>query len=97
MMRVLTTLSVLLMLASAFTLHVTNYRTRQLERDVSQLERQREKLVEEIAILRADRAFLARPGRIEAAARALGMRPADIGQLPRQTDASKVSAIGTPK
>lgn len=91
MLKALTTLSVLMMLASAFGLHIINYQTRQLEQQVRGREQAREKLVEEIAILRADRAFLARPGRIEAAARELGMRPADIGQLPKSGRGSHVA------
>jgi cell division protein FtsL len=94
MMRFLTTLSVAAMLISAIALHMINYQTRQLEQDVRRAELKRDKFLEDIAILRADRAFLARPARIEAAARILGMRPADISQLPPRVDGNRISHLG---
>lgn len=96
MFKSLTMLSVLAMLASAFALHLINYQSRQLEQQVREKEQFREKLVEEIAILRADRAFLARPARIEAAARSLGMRAADSHQLPHGKNGDRVSKLGSP-
>ena len=83
MLRIAATLGVVAMLAAAFALHIVTYKTRALVREVRQAEGERDKLREEIAILRADKAFLARPGRIEAVAREFGMRPARIDQLPR--------------
>lgn len=83
MLRILAALSVVMMLVSAFALHAINYQTRQLEQTLRTKEILRDQIVEEIAILKADQAFLARPVRIEAAARQLGMRPADVDQLPR--------------
>ena len=82
--RALTTLVVLAMLLAAGSLYVVNTNTRGLERDVRKLEREKSALREQIAILKADRAYLARPVRIEALARGYGMRPATNSQLPRR-------------
>ncbi len=84
MLRALMTLSVLAMLLAAGSLYVVNTNTRGLEGDVRKLEREKMALREQIAILKADRAFLARPIRIEALARGYGMRPATISQLPER-------------
>jgi len=68
---------------SAATLYAVNYRTRGLNHDLKQAHRQLEALDEEIATLRAERAFLARPDRIAKEARALGMGPASGTQFMR--------------
>lgn len=67
-------------LASAFALYAINQDTRRLAAEVSRKERERERLAADIDVLRAERAFLARPSRIEPLARAIGMQPA----LPQQ-------------
>jgi cell division protein FtsL len=64
-----------LTLASAYVLYAEGTRTRRLEAQVQAAERHRDRLEAEIAVLKAERAFLSRPARIEPAARALGLRP----------------------
>ena len=68
-----------LTIASAYFLYAESVDTRRLEARVQMSERLRERLENEIAVLKAERAYLSRPGRIEPAARALGMRPAAAG------------------
>jgi|LNFM01.1.fsa_nt_gb cell division protein FtsL len=63
-----------LTLASAYFLYAESSATRRLEAQVHAAEHRREKIEADIAVLRAERAHLARPGRIEPAARALGLR-----------------------
>lgn len=69
-----------LTLAAAWTLYAEGSATRRLEAQVQAAERQRERLESEIAVLRAERAWLSRPARIEPAARALGLRPPVAGE-----------------
>lgn len=69
-----------LTLASAYTLYSEGSATRRLEAQVQAKERHRERLESDIAVLKAERAFLARPSRIEPAARALGMRTPAAGE-----------------
>jgi cell division protein FtsL len=66
-----------LSLAAAYQLYAENIETRRLEQQVQSAERQRDRLENDISVLRADRAYLARPARIEPAARALGLVPPD--------------------
>lgn len=61
---------------SAVALYANTYRTRQIELELQAAEQKLEALVREVATLKAERAYLARPERISDAARALGMRPA---------------------
>ncbi len=63
-----------LTLASAYFLYAETSATRRLEAQVQAAEQRREKLESDIAVLRAERAHLARPARIEPAAKTLGMR-----------------------
>lgn len=67
--------SFFVMLASAFLLYGLNYDTRRLEARVQAQERDVEAARADIAILKAERAHLARPERIEALARAQGLAP----------------------
>ena len=71
-----TSSAIILTLVSAWVLYSESTATRRLEQQVQGAERQRERLADEIAVLKAEQAYLARPSRIETAARALGMRPA---------------------
>jgi cell division protein FtsL len=82
-MRPLTIASLFLALASAFLLYGLNYDTRRLAAEVSQQERQAEKTRADIAVLKAERAHLARPERIEPLARAQGLEPAAGHQFKR--------------
>ncbi len=68
-------------LTSAFALYGINYDTRQLERRVQATERAIKIARRDIAVLKAERAHLGRPERIEPLARAQGLRPATERQL----------------
>lgn len=72
--------TVLLAVASAFVLYAVTYETRRLEHHVSAQVRTIEKTRLDIAVLRAERAYLARPDRIEQLARKIGLAPIE----PRQ-------------
>lgn len=74
-MRLSLVASFFVMLASAFLLYGLNYDTRRLEARVQAQERDVEAARADIAILKAERAHLARPERIEALARAQGLAP----------------------
>ncbi len=69
-----------LTLASAYFLYAESSATRRLEAQVHATESRREKLEADIAVLRAERAHLARPSRIEPAAAALGLRLPTAGE-----------------
>lgn len=85
-MKIVLTISVLLMLASAFALYAVNYETRNLEAAVTAREKAIEQAERDIAILKAERAHLARPERIGNAARALGLVPAQRDQFTGYVD-----------
>jgi cell division protein FtsL len=70
-----------LTLASAFLLYGINYDTRLLEERMRAQERAIEDARSDIAVLKAERAHLARPDRIAPLARAQGLRPATDRQL----------------
>ena len=68
--------AIALTLIAAGVLYTESAATRRLEQEVLGAERLRERLESDIAVLKAERAFLAQPAKIERAARAFGMRPA---------------------
>ncbi len=74
-MRILNVVAVLLAISSAFLLYGLNYDTRMIERSLQARERDAERARADIAVLRAERAHLARPERIEPLARGLGLEP----------------------
>lgn len=80
-MRMLILGSLVLTLASAFLLYGINYDTRLLEERMRAQERAIEDARSDIAVLKAERAHLARPDRIAPLARAQGLRPATDRQL----------------
>lgn len=80
-MRALTVSSILLALASAFLLYGLNYDTRRLAAKVHTQERAADAARGDIALLKAERAHLSRPERIEPAARAIGLAPATESQF----------------
>jgi cell division protein FtsL len=82
-MRFITTTSVFLALASAFLLYGLNYDTRQFEARVQEEERAVAKARSDIAVLKAERAHLTRPERIEPLARAQGLAAATDQQFAR--------------
>jgi cell division protein FtsL len=81
MLRTLNLLLGAAALAGAFGLYALKHDTRQLDLKVQADERRLERLQDDIAALKAERAFLARPERIEAAARRQGMAPVQPGQV----------------
>ncbi len=72
-------------IASAFVLYGLSYDTRLVEERVHAREELAARLRSDIAVLKAERAHLARPERIETLARAQGMRPATDRQLAQDT------------
>ena len=70
-----TALAIAQTLACACGCYSINYDTRGVEQRVQALERAVKKAANRIAVLKAERAYLARPARIEPLARALGMQP----------------------
>ncbi len=74
-MRIVNIAALLLALASAFLLYGLNYDTRMIESRLQSREREAERARADIAVLRAERAHLARPERIEPLARGLGLEP----------------------
>jgi cell division protein FtsL len=75
MHRAINWVLMLLTLASAFALYALKYDTRRLEARVQAQERQLEKAQADVAVLKAERAHLARPERLEPLARELGLAP----------------------
>ena len=80
-MRIIILGALILAIASAFVLYSSNYETRQLEASVAEQERAIDKARSDISVLKAERAHLGRPDRIEPLARALGLGPASEQQL----------------
>ena len=96
-MHTLTIAACFLALSSAFLLYGLTYDTRLIEQRVQASERAAERARSDIAVLRAERAHLARPERIEPFARAQGLRPTDPRQFtgrpasPRLADADSAN------
>lgn len=80
-MRILIGLAIAATLSSAFVLYSVNHETRELAEAVRNREKAIEKSLRDIAILKAERAHLARPARIAREARALGLEPARQDQF----------------
>lgn len=74
-MRLLMLSSAFLALSGAVLLYALNNETRSLESRVQAQEREVGTLRSDIAVLKAERAHMARPERIEPAARAIGLEP----------------------
>jgi cell division protein FtsL len=70
----------LLICASVLALYSIKYDTRQLEARVLAAERRLEKAEADVVVLAAERAFLARPERLEPLARKLGLAPISARQ-----------------
>jgi cell division protein FtsL len=62
-------------LAAAFALYAIKYDTRRLEIRVQAQERALEKAESDVTVLKAERAHLARPERLEPLARLIGLAP----------------------
>lgn len=80
-MPTLTLAAFFLALSSAFLLYGLTYDTRLIEQRVQAAERAAEHARSDIAVLRAERAHLSRPERIEPIARAQGLRPTLMPQF----------------
>jgi cell division protein FtsL len=80
-MRTLTFAAALLALSTAFLLYAVNYDARRLEAELQRREREGERLRGDIAILKAERAHLGRPARIQPLARAQGLLPLSPRQI----------------
>lgn len=93
-MQTLTLASACFALASAFFLYGLTYDTRLIEQRMLAAERTAERTRSDIAVLRAERAHLARPERIEPFARAMGLRPTEADQfiVPRLANADASAA-----
>ena len=82
-MRSATVSAVFMAIATAFLLYGLNYDTRVIEARVQAAERAAEEARGDIAVLKAERAHLARPDRIESLARSQGLRPPTEKQFAR--------------
>lgn len=80
-MRLLAISSIFFALSSAFLLYALNNETRQLEIEVQQKERTAAAARSDIAVLKAERAHLARPERIAPFARELGLVTPEPAQI----------------
>lgn len=89
MPRLAAVAAVLLAVASAFVLYAVTYETRRLEQHVAAQARAIEKTRLDIAVLRAERAYLARPERIEEMARKIGLGPIEPRQYELSTPAGE--------
>lgn len=83
MLRIVNAILAVAVMAGAAGLYAVKTDTRRLEAHVQAQERTHERLVEDIAVLRAERAHLARPERLEKFARQIGMQPLQERQLIR--------------
>jgi len=92
-MRIVNLAAFALALASAFLLYGVNYDTRLLEGRVQGQERSIDEARNDIAVLKAERAHLARPERIEPIARGLGMQPAAERQLASSPEEAMTRAL----
>lgn len=86
MPRLAGTLAMALALGCAYGVYAISAKTRHLQREVSALERERDRLVEEVQVLRGDRAYYARPARIEPLARLQGLAPLRPDQIITRTE-----------
>ena len=75
MLRFLTLGAILLTMASAVLLYVTATETRHLAKLEKSQKKEKVKLMRDISVLKAERAYLSRPERMTKYARQLGMRP----------------------
>jgi cell division protein FtsL len=95
-MRTVNLVLLILALASAFALYVLKYDTRRMELRVQTLERSLDQVREEIGLLKAQHAHLARPERIGPLARALGLAPIETRQYLRVEAPATSPAAGRP-
>jgi cell division protein FtsL len=89
-MRLLNVTAFFFAIASALLLYGLNYDTRRLEAEVQAKERLADRARDDIAVLKAERGALARPDRIDAIARQLGLSPPRVDQF---VNGREVSAL----
>jgi len=89
-MRLLNVTAFFFAIASALLLYGLNYDTRRLEAEVQVKEQLADRARDDIAVLKAERGALARPDRIDAIARQLGLSPPRVDQF---VDGREVSAL----
>lgn len=89
-MHPLTVSAAFLAISSAFLLYGLSYDTRQLEARVAAQEREADRAQSDISVLKAERAHLARPDRIEPLARAQGLVPLTDQQIADQGPESSI-------
>ncbi len=94
MQRAINWVLMLAALAGAFALYAVKYDTRRLEAKVQAQERALEKAENDVTVLMAERAHLARPERLEPLARDLGMAPISGGQFLRIESPPSAAAPG---
>ena len=73
-------------MVSAYGLYAISVSTRRIESQVHALERERDRLTSELQVLKGDRAFHARPERIEPLARLQGLQPLKPDQIITQSE-----------
>ena len=86
MLRMFMFLGAITALLAAFALYTVNYQTRLLADHNQRMEDETVIVKRDISILRAERAYLMRPERIEPLARKLGMQPVDGRQFIRHDE-----------
>ena len=89
-MHPLTVSAAFLAISSAFLLYGLSYDTRQLEARVAAQQRLAERARSDISVLKAERAHLARPDRIEPLARAQGLAPLTDRQVADQASEQSI-------
>ena len=85
MLRFLAFAAIALALTSAFGLYTVNYQTRHIAVEVQGKENRKTKLTSDIAVLKAERAYLGRAERIGPEAQSIGMRPTGGNQYVSRT------------
>jgi cell division protein FtsL len=89
-MRLLNVTAFFFAIASALLLYGLNYDTRRLEDEVQAKERVAARARDDIAVLKAERGALARPDRIDAMARQLGLSPPRVDQFVNGREVSEL-------
>jgi cell division protein FtsL len=90
-MRLLNVTAFFFAIASALLLYGLNYETRRLEAEVQSKERVAERARDDIAVLKAERGTLARPDRIDALARQIGLAPPRVDQFANGREVSELN------
>jgi cell division protein FtsL len=90
-MRLLNVTAFFFAIASALLHYGLNYETRRLEAEVHSKERVAERARDDIAVLKAERGTLARPDRIDALARQIGLAPPRVDQFANGREVSELN------